>query len=127
MTEHSTADRLAGAPEDVRRLLRTSAAARTAMTLIERGDGERALASIAQWAWPAPVDRYTGLHRIEKARALRLKSDDGATRELLALVAGDPESEYADWALAILAEIEESRGNAERAAEYRERLKKEYP
>jgi ATP/maltotriose-dependent transcriptional regulator MalT len=125
---YETADRLAGGPEDVRRMLRKAAAARTAMTLSDQGEGARALEAVTEWEELAPMDRFTGLLRIERARALLLLDRaDEASRELTALVAGNPESEYADRALFMLAGIEEKAGRGEKAAEYRERLKEEYP
>ncbi|MHC4471513.1 MAG: PKD domain-containing protein, partial [Planctomycetota bacterium] len=118
----------AGGPENAKRLLLKAAATRSAMTAIQTGKIDTAMKKLRDWEQHAPEDRYTGLHRIAKAKALLLRPDvEAAARELLALLAGNPESEYADQALVLLSGIEKDRGNEEKAEAYLERLRKEYP
>ena len=50
-----------------------------------------------------------------------------ATRELEALVAGNPESEYADQALLLLAEIAKAEGDDAASAAWLEKLRTDYP
>jgi hypothetical protein len=98
------------------------------MTHLEQGRPRVALRHLASWELDAPMDRYTGLHRITMAKALiGLDRPDPAIRELAALVLSNPESEYADQALHLMAAIEEKRGAPEKAKALRERLKREYP
>jgi PA14 domain/PKD domain/Tetratricopeptide repeat len=119
---------LAGGVEDTRRILRKAGAARAALTQIESGEKDRVLESLAEWEWSDPTERYTGLHRIACAKALLLRLEAPlAERELLGLLRGNPESEYADQALYLLSSLERERGNEEAAKAYLERLKKEYP
>jgi len=125
---YGKAEELAGGTENVRRILRKAAAARTALTHIEARRPGRALRALEKWEREAPTDRYTGLHRIVSAKAMILmKSPDRAVRELLPLVEANPDSEYADQALYLLAAIEEDRGNEKAAEDYRERLREGYP
>ena len=112
----------------VRRILRKAAATRTALTHIEQAQPDRALRALEKWEWEAPTDRFTGLHRIATAKALiLLKAPARAARELLPLVEANPDSEYADQALFLLAEIEKARGNEEAAKGYLTRLREGYP
>jgi tetratricopeptide (TPR) repeat protein len=126
--DYEEAAELAGGPESAKRLLVKAAATRIAMTAIEGKRVEQAFENLRKWERNAPEDRYTGLHRIAKAKALLLVPDaDAAVRELTALLSGNPESEYADQALFLLAGIERDRGNDAGSAAYLERLRKEYP
>ncbi len=119
---------LAGGSEDSRRILRKAGARRAAMTQLESGEKDRVLESLKEWEWADPMERYSGLHRIAMAKALILRDEIPlAERELLALIAGNPESEYADQSLFLLASLERDRGNEEKADAYLERLKREYP
>jgi len=125
---YEKSEKLAGGAEDVRRLLRKAAAARTTLTHIEAGRPREALKSLAAWEWEAPTERYSGLHRIASAKVLLgLARVEGAVRELLTLVDANPGSEYADQALFLLSEIERKRGNVEATDGYLERLRREYP
>ena len=126
--DYTRAEELAGGAENVKRILRKAGATRSAVTLLEAGDTKRARESLSKWEMNAPLDRYTGLHRIVTAKLLLAEgAPDLAIRELAALVAGNPESEYADQALFLLAGIERDRGDEEKAREHLERLKKQYP
>jgi Tfp pilus assembly protein PilF len=119
---------LAGGPEDSKRILRKAAAMRTTLTLLTTDERERLERSLRDWEWNEPTERYGGLHRIARAKAhLGWGEPDLAARELTALLAGNPESEYADQALALLADIAEGRGDPAAASAYRERLKRDYP
>ncbi len=119
---------LAGGGENARRILRKAGAARAAMTQIEAKEKDRVLEALAKWEWADPMERYTGLHRIATAKALILREEEPlAERELLALLAGNPESEYADQALFLLASLARARGDDPAADAFTERLKKDYP
>lgn len=119
---------LAGGEEDARRILRKAGAARAAMTRLGAKETDRVLEALADWEWADPMERYTGLHRIAMAQALILREEQPlASLELQALLAGNPESEYADQALFLLAGLARERGDAPAADAFIERLKKDYP
>ncbi len=119
---------LAGGAEDSRRILKAAGAARAAMTRIEEKERDRVLEALAAWEWADPMVRFAGLHRIAMAKALILRGEQPlAERELRALLAGNPESEYADQALFLLAGLLRDRGDEQAADATLEKLKREYP
>ena len=128
LAAYAKARDLAGGPEDSRRILRKVGAMRSAMTMLGTGDKVRVLEQLREWEMQGPTERYTGLHRIAKAQALILREESHlAVIDLSALLAGNPESEYADQALALLADIARAAGREKEADAYLERLRTDYP
>lgn len=129
---YERAEQLAGG-ESGDRLLRKAAAARSAMTYLEtKGDQQEALRRAEQalrdWEWQAPMDRWTGIHRLARAEALeRRNRPDLAKRELTPIADTNPESEYAPESLARLAALARQAGDAATATALLTRLKRDYP
>jgi tetratricopeptide (TPR) repeat protein len=119
---------LAGGPENAERILRKAGAARSALTALETGDLPRAAEHLRAWEWQDPMDRFVGFHRIVKAKVHRVRGEPAlAERELAALLAGNPDSEYADEALYLLAETARATGRPADADAFLDRLRRDYP
>jgi predicted negative regulator of RcsB-dependent stress response len=119
---------LAGGAEDAGRILRKAGAARAALTHLGTKEWSRAAEDLRDWEWHDPMDRYLGFHRIAKAKLLAGRDEPAlAVRELTALLAGNPESEYADEALFLLAGLARDAGRTAEADALLERLRRVYP
>jgi tetratricopeptide (TPR) repeat protein len=119
---------LAGGAENAGRILRKAGAARAGLTHLGTGEWLRAAEDLREWEWQDPMDRFLGFHRIAKAKLLAGRGEPAlAVRELEALLAGNPESEYADEALFLLAGLARDAGRTADADALMERLRHDYP